>query len=121
MIITDKIRNMSEPEKMKYFLNKLITLDPHTRAAKEVITIISDLAKGVPIDQFLTKFELTGKIDLKTTPATISINIDGRPDPLVISVVDPSKTDLKDAKPEEKKPIKSFLTDDEIKSLTGNE
>jgi hypothetical protein len=53
MVLSDKIRNMKDPEKMQYFLEKLVDMDPETRQAKELLGEISKLAKDTPIDKII--------------------------------------------------------------------
>lgn len=117
MILSDKIKKMKDPEKMQYFLEKLIDMDPSTRQAKELLNAITQLAKDTPVDQFLTKFNLSGSINNDTTPPSININIPGHADPLVIDINDPTRKQFVDPKPEEKKPATSFLTPEELKEL----
>ena len=117
MVLSDKIRNMKDPEKMQYFLGKLVDMDPSTRQAKELLNAITEMSKGVPIDQFLTKFNLSGSINNDTTPPSISINIAGHSEPFVIDINDPTKKEFIDPQPVEKPAVSSFLTPEELKEL----
>ena len=114
-------RSMSDAEKMKYYLQRVVESDPSTRQAKEFMKQITELAQGVPIDKFLEKFNLDGEYDATSTPPHISINIPGHDDPLVIDINDTNRKQFKDPKPEAKKSITSFLTPEELKELNDYE
>ena len=60
MIINDRIRNMSDSEKMKYFLDKLTDDMPRIKK-NEVIEQISKLSKGIEPSDFLEHFNLKGE------------------------------------------------------------
>ena len=121
MVLSDKIRNRKDPEKMQYFLEKLVDMDPTTRQAKELLGEIAKLANGTPIDQFLTKFNLSGSINNESTPPSVMINMPGRSEPFVIDINDPSKKDFVNPQPVEKPPVSSFLTPEDLKALNSYE
>jgi len=121
MVLSDKIRNMKDPEKMQYFLEKLVDMDPETRQAKELLGEISKLAKDTPIDKFLEKFNLSGSINDKSTPPSVIINIPGHADPFVMDINDPTRKDFIDPKPVEKPPVSSFLTPEDLNALNSYE
>lgn len=60
MIINDRMRNMTDSEKMKYYLTRLTDDLPRT-AKDEIIEQISKLAKGTEPADFLKKFDLKGE------------------------------------------------------------
>ena len=117
MVLSDKIKKMKDPEKMQYFLEKLVDMDPSTRQAKELLNAIANLAKDTPVDQFLTKFNLSGSINNDSVPPTISINIPGHSDPFVVDINDVNKKQFVNPQPVEKPVISSFLTPEELKEL----
>lgn len=120
-IINDKIRHMTPPQKMKYFLTKLVdpTLSKHQ---KEDITLqVSVLAKDVRLDKFLDTFELQGNLDKSTSPALLTVQLSPEQS-ITLSLNEMDRKDFKDAHPEpEKRPIQSFLTEEELKELNTHE
>ena len=120
-IMNDKIRHMTPPQKMKYFLTKLVdpTLSKHQ---KEDITLqVSVLAKDVRLDKFLDTFELQGNLDKSTSPALLTVQLSPEQS-ITLSLNEMDRKDFKDAHPEpEKRPIQSFLTEEELKELNTHE
>lgn len=117
MIINDKIRKMSDVEKMHYFLKKIVDNGIDSNITKECIKNISELAKGIPTKDFLSAFELTGQIDLESDPPKVIIDVPDTTKQLTMDIVATSKKDFKDAHPIEKLPISSYLPEDELKEL----
>lgn len=120
-ITTNKIKNMSDPEKMQYYLKKIQDLGEDNVNVKEIVISISNLAKNTPIEEFLSKFGLTGSINTSSTPATISIDIPGSKDPLVLAINNSDRKDFVDAQPVEKQPVSSYLTPSEIEEIMRHE
>lgn len=117
MIVNSKVRNMDKKEKMKYLLEKLVDTNSK-KTQSEVITQIGELAKDVKVNDFLGEFGLEGELDLKKN--TITIKMENKED-LVISLNYPDRKEFVDPQPEaEKRPIKSFLTQDELNELKQN-
>lgn len=117
MILSNKIRKMSDPEKMQYFLEKVVDMDPNTRQARELLMEITALAKDTPVNQFLEKFQLEGSFDENTTPPCVKIKLPNREELFVIDINDPTRKDFKDPQPVEKPVAASFLTPEELKEL----
>ena len=119
--MSDRIRNMTDAQKMKYFLTKLANPGIPQSQKEDIIISVSELAKDVSLDEFLSKFELKGTFDKEHTPITLTVELDaGLTFTMVIS--DLERKDFKDAKPEaQKRPIKSFLTQEELDELNSHE
>lgn len=124
MIINDRIRNMSDSEKMKYFLNKLIDDMPRTKK-EEIMVQISKLAKGVKPEEFLKKFDLKGEYDsaeyikgqqgVNKTPS-IRIDLDGG-NSIKIEISDIERHWFVDPEPVDAEPPRSILPQDELDEL----
>ena len=120
-IMNDKIRNMTSPQKMKYFLTKLAdpTLSKHQK--EDIALQVTVLAKDVRLDKFLDTFELKGELDQSTSPALLTVQLSPEQS-ITLSLNEMDRKDFKDAHPEpEKRPIQSFLTDEELKELNTHE
>lgn len=116
MNLLNRINHMSKSEQMDYLLGKL--LDDITSATRdEALTLISNLAKGIDPEKFLETFDLKGTYGATGNRPMITVELkDGRG--IVIDVNDLTRKHLQDPNAEkEARPIKSFLTQEELDEL----
>ena len=124
MITDDHVRNMSDPEKMKYLLKKLLDDMPKMKRV-EVLETISRMARGVKPEDFLSTFQLDGEYnpedhfqERKGTVVRPSITVrfeDGTS--ITIDINDPTRKQFVDPQPEEEKPVRSILPQEELDEL----
>ena len=117
MIINDKIRKMSDSEKIVYFLQK-IQENGHNRSGEEMLKEITKIIAGTPLDQVIDKFGLKGKIveGTKDKPTTLSIELpNGATFDIEVNIQD--KKDFIDPQPVEPQPIRPLLSPEEIEEI----
>ena len=117
MNLRTRIQGMNKHEQMEYLLAALWKDAPRS-TYDEAIQLISELSKGVAPDKFLETFELEGTYNLDDKNPSITVIADGQP--VTIDINDPSRKAFIDPNPEkEKRPVKSFLTKDELDELNN--
>ena len=119
--MSDRIRNMNDAQKMKYFLTKLANPAIPKSQKDDIILSVSKLAKDVTLDKFLDKFELKGTFNREHTPFTLTVDLEPGVS-ITMEINDLERKDFKDAKPEaQTRPIQSFLTQEELDELNSHE
>ena len=119
MIINDRVRNMSDAEKMKHYLDRLT--DDLSRVTKdEIIEQVSKLAKGVEPSEFLKTFNLKGeykegKKDDGTSPSIVVQLDEGKS--ITIEISDTERRWFIEPQPVEPEPPRSILPQDELDEL----
>ena len=118
MNLLNRINNMSKSEQMDYLLSKLLE-DITSAMRDEAIALIGNLAKGVSPDKFLDTFGLKGVYEPDGKTPSITVNLKNG-NSIVLDINDLSRESLKDPNAEkETRPIKSFLTKDELDELNN--
>jgi hypothetical protein len=127
MIINDRVRKMTPPEKMKHLFELLVTDLPRTKK-NEIVEEISKMSKGVKPEDFLETFQLKGEYDsavyikgqdgVNKVP-TIRVDLeDGQSISIEISELE--RRWFFEPQPVEPEPPRSFLPKDELDELNSN-
>ena len=134
MIYTEKIRNMNDVERFHYFLKRFVDETTSDNTRQEIIEKISELLKGVKIEEISAKFNVETTItkpeiiqDPKDAnkqvfePAKVIIKVPESDKVFVMDITDMTRKQFRDPVPEAgKRPIKSFLTEEEKKELLAD-
>jgi hypothetical protein len=119
MILTDKIRNMSDGEKIVYFLKKVVE-NGHNRNSEELLQEVSKIMQGVPVDQVLEKFNLEGEfmknLDSVTKPAMLRIKLD-KDSYIDLDITDIDKKKFVHPEPIDPIPITPMLSPEELEDI----
>jgi len=122
MVIPEKVRAMSDVEKLHYFFERMVG-EESDLIREDLLAEINKLLKGCPLDQVAERFNVKTEFDFKSTPATMTITLPEGKGAVTFDLTVPDRDQFFDAHPEAKaRPTQSFLNEDEqkeVKDLVG--